>query len=1048
MMSNNLENITNSIEWNKVDYIWNKFFEELWKIDENKLSLFSSILAEILFDNISAKNALNKVQKIKNYKQARYSKHIIQTFWYYILVKYNNEKINVINKEQWDFLVSNAINNICSLDENQIKNLILNIFSLTKKSFWEINTAYKKIQNINDLVKNNIHQTIEITDKDFHDIIIKKDNPKYLPKILQYTHFPKNMLDWNDSIFLNNIYSDLKNFNSNFSTFIDLFRLKSTFSNLSEIYSFLWNYLKLNKKQNTIDLYRYFDQEKWIYNNWLYLVWEDDYLNYESIFFQWFIENKKNNELNRDKIHNNKYIWENTLNISDITKEYSEILSLVWDELKNKASFKKKNWNIIEHLEKISLGFYDIEQFIFICRNLNKIPNSFSDLELKDIFINIDLLKNGIMFTYNSKINNNIDSFIPISKISFIKDENWNIIISEHFSNLISILNKYIEWNINIDNFDEEKLSILKSLILNWILSNLSNFIKINKDSSKLLHILNNFNVLEKQNITEQKYDPNIFPIKNLKNNPINNNLDSLLSNIKENTFIWKDNEVFPTFSDCIKNKDSLDKLTYIRENAENISKDIFIQLLKNKNIKNFSELNLFIKSNIYTISIVLKDEEYSKILRSTVNAIIYKILSVCLPIKLNTIYIVILDKVISFFELSEKFDFNFKEKEFEIFLKKQDPLVLFRYLWLNKTKNKNKKIYDLIISHLNNNMENILNNLIYFNQTSLVNKFNEKKYINILWNIDNIFETLSSYIWVIFNYKKNIFNKIIVEKININIIQHFQILIINELKNNNFNNNENEETFYRLCYWLKKNLKILEDMYWINWLNTEKIDINERIQEYDYKKYINRNRKKIRYNLNKEIKLYEDININEDEYEDEDINEDINEKNKTKFNDIYISLNSYINSISLKIEIYNHIKSITNETKEEEIEKFLFIFEKIDKVNIKYEVILIYLNKLNQSNINLFKSEKIKFFLNNYLEYMIITSNKKNILLNYLSLLWFYDYVYFTYIWKDIFLNKENIDFIKNVLEKNKNIYETVEKEIVKYSKNQHYIEITKIQI
>jgi hypothetical protein len=75
-------------------------------------------------------------------------------------------------------------------------------------------------------------------------------------------------------------------------------------------------------------------------------------------------------------------------------------------------------------LLSISSFFYSFDEFTDLYRLIDKIPNSFSNKDIKNNYLDIELLENGIRFNYFAKLFDNVDSFVKISEITFVKLEN------------------------------------------------------------------------------------------------------------------------------------------------------------------------------------------------------------------------------------------------------------------------------------------------------------------------------------------------------------------------------------------------------------------------------------------------------------------------------------------------------------------------------------------------------------------------------------------------------------------------------------------------
>lgn len=1043
-MDNKVKNISNSIEQDRISYIWNKFFERISTTDENK-EMFSSFIGDVIYTHISWKNPLSKINKIKNHKLAKYSQHIIQSFWYYILLKYsNNQKIET--KEQWDEIVDNFIKYIATINEEQLKELIGNIFNITKRAYSELYSNYNKLSKINDEVKWDIHSILNINWTNFHDIIIERWNIEYLPKILQYFIFPKKSLNWTDSIFLNNVESDIKCNRSNFSTFTDLFKLRSVFTNLDELYNYFWEYFKNNKKQNSIDFYRYFNSNKELYENAIYLIWERELINYDNIFFQWFIEHKKYElSINKKKTDSKKWLSKNQdkLSINDIITEFDEILELFnidfVDNIKEDWIWIIEHKTIVHHLLNISDDFYDIKELISILRIINSEKNNKSNT--KNQFIDVEILNNWINFIYYYKINKDIDSFIPISNISFTKDENWNITKSENYSELLTSILMYIDWYLQVKWFNEEKKYILKILILNWILRNLVEYISYNSNNSKLSLIINWFNVIEKVNIEDKKFDQNLFPIKNIKHKYEYKNLNDLLLTKKDDFYIWTNEVILDSYLKLPPEKETWEKLKYIRDNKEEISKNILSKLLKEKKLNTFSKLTSFILQNENTIEILLSNENYSKEIRDEINILIKKILEDKSIIKSFCNYTTVLNNSINLYEISKKHKLDFNKDLFIKFLENIDNKLIIWYLWMYKIKNCDA--YKIIIEYLNERIEKVISDIIG-NRDYYTEKMSELKFKNIYDKIEIISGRLFLYETIIEPENKDKFRIILKNLLEKKLINYFERTIkidITSITENTWVINDYYYMFFSLNRLLKNSIIKL----WVTWLDLSFFKQNERLRNYDAIRSINKSKKKwLKNKSNFDIQKIE-------EYSEISPNTNNTSNNNTK--DIYESLNEYSETNLLKISIYEHIELLWKdgeEVKIADIEKFLSdkkIFDSIlDNNKLKVELILFYTNKLVSKNINLFKSEIICEFINENFELFCSHYGYKFQLLNYLSLLWFFNYVYNKETWKNIKLTNENICFIEEKLKTSPEMYDLVKNYMFNLSKEAHNSEVQRL--
>lgn len=1011
-VNNNTINLTENIEWNKVNYIWNKFFDEISQIDEN--NTFSSILWQVMYENIWSNS---KLKNLKNAKQAKYSEHIKNTFWYYILLKYNFDKSKIENRADWDRLVSNIIEQISKLDMQGLELLLRDIFNVTRKAYSEVLNSYDKVKSINTLVKSSVHDTINLKPSNFHDINVNKNEINYLPQLLEYIIFPKKSIDGSDSIFLNNINIDSKKNSSNFWVFLDLFRLKSVFWDLDLIYKKFSSYIKSNKKHKKVRFYNYYNPEIDAYENSAYSEEEEVMSNLSTIFFQWFIEQKKDyllSELNYEK----KKI--DQLSYNDILREYNEINELIWDIFDDSLidHFDTKTGEIRKHLLSISMDFYNNRDFVDLYKVLDNIPNSNSSKEIKDNYIDIELLVNWIKFIYFSKLYSSVEQYVKISEVSFTREENWNIIKSENYSDLISILLKYIDSYITTKDIKVKDKSIFNTLILNGLLENILIYNSENSFITKANNIINTFDLKEKSNIGKEKKDIYIFPLKKYRYVWENKSLDYFLSGIDDKLFIWSTEIDVVRFDDIKDDDHCLEKINEISENSLEVSKKLFLdRFLKEKVIK-INRLNYIIKQNTNTISLLVDDPKYWKILKDKVNYIIKSLLQNIPILTIKWQYTEFIDNIIWLYNISQKYWFNFDAQKFNYFLSKQNIKIILSYL--KNRKIWNPEVYSIINKYLSKNI-NIYLDIeisIYF-----PTEFKENDFVNIKKSIDSNYDLLKVYISVLNKDDKEIFINKVRRIFYDNVCPYYKKKFEEYRDSETKLEWEKLNEFYGIFYSLKRTFKKIFELLWVNDVDLEILDFDEKIKEYGQIKT------KVKY----EYVPYE--------------RKESKVKSDDKLDDIYDKYHKYIDKLFLKYKINNHIKKMNKDLPIDEIEEFLELINSVDvftKDIFRRDFNLYYLNLIYKIGLDIYKSEKIKVYLIDvFNDFISIKSGQKKYLFWFLSSIWFYNYVYCKEVNKLCELSKENIEIIEHILKFDETLYDKIKEEIVRFSKDTHSREL-----
>lgn len=1050
---NNIINLSEQISWDKANYIWTLFFEKINNkvdSDENKQK-FSSLISDTLFTHITGKNPWEKLKKVTNSKKTKYSQHIIQSIWFYILLKHNKTKSIIENKQEAENLINNFLSEIANYNEIQLKNLFKNVFSTTKKLYDDLLLNYCNLSNINSITNQEIHKEIEINKQNFHDIINNRTNIWYLPRILQYFMYAKLNLNSTNSNLLSCIYTDRKIAKSNFSIFTELFKLRNTFKSIDEIYKYFESYFEENKNQKIIDFYRYYNPDNESYQNSMYLATEKDELNFDNIFFQWFIENKNNiyKELN---IIQEK---ESKLNINNVFDEINTLLDIFWDKLeKNKISINT-NWTnttnkIFNHLFEINEWFFNINELNEIYRNLEKIPNNFSWIEAKDTYINIELLENWITFKYCYKPTKDFDFYIAINQSTFISDTNWNILISENNNELLTEILYYINWNINIELNTESK-EVLSYLILNWILKTLVSFQYLNNNNNRLALLMNSFNVIEKNDISENKEEQNIFPLKNIKPKMEIRLLEQLFIRKKDEIFIWKQKIDLPVINNIKDSKTALEKISYVKNNKLEVTKNIFLDILKNWEIKSFSKLTSFLEANANTLKLLKENEKYYNEVKKEINKLIAELDLHNWKLKVWWNYSIMINKIFKLYIISQKYDLNLNKNKVKRFLDRININNIIRYLWIVEIEEQD--LYILLVEYLNTNIWKKVQNLLDIKDL-IDAKIASRNYVNIYDKIESIFETLLLYNSVITNKNRETFKKIVAHSINKHIIEHFEKILDYWVKEP-FDSNYQENEFYTMFYTVKRLIWLISIKIKINTIDFSFFNSNERIKKYNYQDYISKSKRKRLENKNKD--LLKQINQEDENEEEIDDDKEFDTKNNKKsihisyksIKDIYTTVDNYIETTSTKINVLNHLEEINSTTTINDIEEFLkenkdivYFFE---TTRLKAEFIVYYINELKSLNIDLFESEIIKDFL--LKNFDVLDINKlKNLTLNYLYQLWFSEYVYQKETWNNITLSKKHIHFIEEYIKKNHEIYEIIKNYILFHSREIHNIEINKL--
>ncbi|MDD2870738.1 MAG: hypothetical protein PHS49_02010 [Candidatus Gracilibacteria bacterium] len=1058
-MEKEILNLSNQIQGDKSLYIGKMFFEKLRNSDEN-IQKFSSLISDILFSNLSGKNPSDNFKKIKNSKAAKYPQHIIQSFGFYILVKYNNTNKSIETTEQTEQIVNNFFNEIEKLSEEQLKNLFKNIFNITKKTFGEITQDYNKISKINNSTNTEVHRVLTMNDKNLNDITINKTNIAYLPKILQYLIYPELGINGTNNILENNLDTDKKSLKSNFSTFTEIFKLKNTFKSINEIYLFFDKYFKKNNTQKIVDFYRYYDEKNDTYKNEMYLVQENQKLNYTNIFFQWFIEQKKQNKINFTKTiegnKSNKPLNDNTeLCLNDILDEFAELTELFGEKIEkntlNNSRISPGNQKIYDHLFSIDDGFFHFEELTNILKKIDKIPNNFNLEEIDYIFINIELVPNGITLTHGYKVFKHDEYILPISKISFLKDENNNIIYSENYNEIFKEILQYIDGYLD-KSILKENSETLKYLILNGIITNLVGLRNQKDSKGKLAYLLNGFNIKEKSEAEDKKYEQNLFPIKNVKHQMDYKSLDETLLIKNDELFIGELKIDLPNLNDILENNNLYNKLVDTKDNKIEITKDILIKFIQEGNIKSFTKLANFIELNRNTLDILKQHTNHYTEVKNAINELEKYLYEQNWHIKLGSNYTTMLKNIFKLYELSNIYDLNINQNEIKRILKKIDTTLIVRYLGLVRVNDNSS--YNLIVEYLNEDINYKVKDLLYNKELNeyFEEKIEFKKYISIYDKIEQIIETILIYVSVIKENNLEILKKsiksIFVEKY----INYFEKLLQYAGYNNNNKNDDNSfnNDFYAIFYVVKRLIKIVSTKINIEGIDFGFFDSDHRIKNYDVEKFINRTNKKRLKDRSKSIH-----NKEKGEGEGKLNGNNIKQNIKTSYNnsrsikDIYSSIDKYIETISIKYKLYNHLTNIDKNISLSYIEDLLSNSNDItyffDNNKQKTDFILFFISKITGKGINIYESEIISNFLITNFELFKNNYLKQNYL-NYLSQLGIFEYIYSQENGTKNNLSKENVLFIEKLLNENNDIYETAKNYILFVSREIHNNQIAKL--
>ena len=656
------DEIKNKFFSNLNNTIFNVLNEVYNKINKNVYSNYVEYYLNLLYENVNF--IISDFEQSKLLNSTFDFKEIINE----ILIDLINDYKNVIKSQIFFKYNQNYKKIFDEIDLNSIKNIIHKKFNFQFEKFYKILENYSKEENfifydLNDEIKNEINEIIEINMNKFNEIVKKTKNVNFEINIKNWKipDFSRLNLNINeikisfDKFILNQKINEKNDFNEfvkkliklNFNDFLNInffenyfnriifynenFNINNLFNNLKlslfQTFSFYSNLFKNSIKTLTKDLknklFNLNDLDKIIIKK------NNQILEFLNEKIEIFIENFQieTKEKFLFLIKNCSLINE-SFN-EEINEIINENLNFVIFEIENDFNvflqdfFKKK---LIESFSKI-LNEKSNEMFIIIKNQKNLIKEKFDDLFCLDTDEVLNEINNEINNTQIA-INNyydNLNSFEISEKLLFYFENFGHEKIKPIFKNFSNLLN-FISKNEILDKIENNSILYEKNynkekilFFLNESFNEIKNFIDIMNNSiyfygideyennlNKKIHQKNR--ILNKENLYEKK----------IADKSIDETFHKLLNNSKNLKNFIKKFEKFDEFEKIIQK--NINNLFSSYKNSKNIIKnnnydeENFLKIsnklekLKNSTFNYYIQINeSFYKNKIYFTSSIEK---------------------------------------------------------------------------------------------------------------------------------------------------------------------------------------------------------------------------------------------------------------------------------------------------------------------------------------------------------------------------------------------------------------------------------------------------------
>ena len=872
-------------------------FDELHK---NINLLFKQILRlnqDTFFDKI-----FSFLKKEKNIK--------IKLFWkkfIFDLIQKNNENFGI------DFYFENNENIINILNEYHKENLVnfcLDLFDYDNLN--EIESNKDAIELIKCISENKILNNNKNNNINFNDMILERAKENETLYIIINNIINKNEnkdikiinIDekkmTNDSGSKNNLNSG-NYFQGSFGTFNA--NKKNYFYQHSE--NKINNNLEINNKKESIEKYN---------NNEIFEVMDNNIINESK-------ENINNNTNNIIETNSLDKKEENNIKINlndDNIYLYSDKEEESFEENNINTNSKKNNEDILlKYKNKKSGGGDSLVNYKFSISNKEVMNINNQKKEKKSI------KNNNIEKNEKKSINNNKNPSKRTSKISefneyFNKRNTLNNNLFSSFSSFSSVKKNSndIKTNINEDDNDDNEDNINNIIENNNLIEQINNNIK-NKETEEI----NNKEIKIKNNILDFDY------------NNANENNDNIINNDKFLELINTDKQTNKIKNKDFKNEENNILNKYNKKNKENNNR--FLSFGKNNNFDYENCLNIIdkekwnekqeqIKLLKNELNINLTKDNYNKSIvpmDSIINLINKKLCDKQqkLVILMLEIIEVILDKLNEIFNeeylplLSKSIINNLNDNNIQLRYKAAN--IILKILTFNKKEFFINELIESLKLDKNNMRIEILT--ILTNYFSSMKNSSSKKIIKNFFDlliepltlciedkfnkIRNLSEELikesSNYISIDRYYEasKNLYSKVVQDKVNSKIREIYGLEDKNELKKSNVsisslisNNNDLNKS---------KNKKQRSKSYDIN-NNINNNNKNTKINNISNKKYIKKNVGKI----NKNVEINNNKIIKQKNNNTNDNKNEIDYKNVFKINQNFSELKKYRNNKDIKL--------------------------------------------------------------------------------------------------------------------------------------------------